>query len=103
MPNINYRAGRNYEYQRMQHYRKVLGHDCWRSAGSHGHFDLTSVSPGGDVYFIQNKRVDTEAQAKRLIKNFMDRPPLGHRARARYTQVMEVYVKALRTTIEGYV
>jgi hypothetical protein len=95
-PNVNYLAGRRVEYARMKHYRKFLGHEVMRTAGSHGLFDLISIAPRGEVYFIQVKRVEKKTQAERLIRQFKERPPLGDRYGARYYQVMEVSVKELR-------
>ena len=93
MPNANYNAGRRFEYERIKHYRDTLKWDVWRSAGSHGPFDITCVSAGGDVTFIQCKVVATKAAADRLIDEWHRHPPLGYRGRGHYHQRLDIKVK----------
>jgi hypothetical protein len=92
MPNSNYLAGRRFEYERKKYYERVLKCEVMRTAGSHGLFDLIVISPDGDVSFLQLKRTEDKATAKRMLNAFKARPPLGHRTRAKYHQVMEVKV-----------
>ena len=60
-----------------------------RSAGSKGPFDLITISSGGDVQLIQCKRSRSARHLESLMKEFKENPPLGHRERATYHQVME--------------
>ena len=92
-PNPNYTAGRRFEYERLKYWKEVMDHTCLRTAGSHGFADLITISPFGDVQFIQCKRVSTQAEATQLLKEFKKNPPLWHRPNACYDQVMEVRVK----------
>lgn len=93
MPNSNYQAGVRFERERMNHYKTALGHDVMRTAGSHGLFDVITISKGGDIQLLQCKVVSTQAEANRLIKAFKANPPLGQRERARYHQVLAVKVR----------
>ncbi len=92
MPNANYLRGVRFERERQQAY-EIEGWDCMRTAGSHGGADLIAISPKGDVRLIQCKVTSDVASVDRLFKSFRERPPFGHRERARYHQVMEVKIK----------
>ena len=92
MPNANYVAGRRFEYERAKHWRSI-GHEVMRTAGSHGLFDLITISTGGDIQLLQLKRVSNVAEAQCFLARFAARPPLGHRTRARYHQVLEIRVR----------
>lgn len=75
MPNPNYIAGRNFEYDVMRAYREA-GYDCLRMAGSHGYFDVVAVHKTQPVIdLIQCKVVNTPALADRLVKGFREAPP----------------------------
>lgn len=101
-PNSNYLAGRRFEYERMKHWRNQK-HDVMRTAGSHGLFDIVTIAPSGDVQLIQCKRCDNEASALRLVRNFKDRPPLGHRTHAKYHQGIEIRVKGDKEVISAWI
>ena len=101
--NVNYNAGRAFEYERMKFYKREKKCDVWRSSGSKGPFDLTVVTPGGDMLLIQCKRCNNEATAMRLIRQFREHPPLGQRTRAHYSQIMEVKVKGSKEVISSWV
>lgn len=97
MPNANYEAGRRFEYK----IKKAWEHDgyiVFRTAGSHGAFDLIAVARAGRICFIQCKRVQTKAQARRLLDRFRENPPL---APERFEQFMAVYVAETRETLTG--
>ena len=100
-PNTNYLIGRRQEYARAKHWRDC-GHVVLRTAGSHGFADLITISPAGDVQFIQVKRCDKEAQALRLIKQFKESPPLGIRIRGSYYQRIEVYCKETKKVVSSW-
>lgn len=89
MPNPNYIAGRAFEYKRMAHWRDK-GHVVLRMAGSHGPFDLVAIRPGDNVTLIQCKRVETQAQARRLATDWRTKPRI---IPGRYHQCLEVYVR----------
>jgi hypothetical protein len=101
MPNRNYINGRAFEYKRMAHYRS-LGDICLRTAGSHGFADLIVIHKG-TVNFVQCKRVQTVAQAERLIKGFKANPPMSVGAESHYIQIIDVYVKDTREVLRGWV
>lgn len=98
----NYERGRNFEYQRMRHY-KSLGYTVVRSAGSHSPIDLVAIHPEDSVILIQCKRVKTQSQADRMLKDFNKHPPLKVRnsqtADPTYVQRLEVYVSDLRQVV----
>jgi len=48
-----YTQGRNIEYQIVRYFKK-LGYEAWRTAGSHGPFDVIAVGPH-DVTLAQVK------------------------------------------------
>lgn len=98
MSNRNYVKGRAFEYKTAKTLRDVYGCEVMRTAGSHGLFDLISITPQGIVEFIQCKVVKTHAEAERLITKFQDQPPLGYRRLAAYHQQLEVKVQEDRST-----
>ncbi len=76
MPNSNYVRGRAFEYQIVKHFRD-LGYEAFRTAGSHGKFDVVAVHPDhGSVEFIQCKVVSSEADQRAFLKKFKKDPPL---------------------------
>ena len=93
-----YEKGRRFEYERKRFWEKA-GHDVWRSAGSHGLFDITTVDPLGTITLIQCKVVGDSTEGNRLLRNFKKSPPLGHRPYAKYHQVMEVKVSGSREVL----
>lgn len=99
-PNVNYRAGRDFEYKRRKHWQRE-GYEVIRAAGSHGCFDLIAFRTDAPVLGIQCKRVDKRSHANRMLKAFSSAPPL--QPSFHFHQVMEVYVKEdreiLSTTI----
>ena len=98
MPNRNYQAGVRFERARKKVWEQD-GNVVLRTAGSHGPFDLVAI--GEDrVRLIQCKRVQTKAQAMRLIRLFEAKPPLFCSGA---TQYLEVYVKDLREVQVGVV
>jgi len=102
-PNPNYEAGRRFEYVRRRHWMKQHM-DVSRTAGSHGAFDLICIStddPERFITLIQCKRVQTKAQARKLIDRFKESPPYdGH---SYFNQVIEVYVAETREVMSGWV
>lgn len=89
-PNPNYLAGRRAEYARAKYWRD-LKHTVMRTAGSHGPFDLLAISQAGTVLLIQIKRCQKKAQARRLIQQFKESPPLPDLVTNQFRQVIEVY------------
>lgn len=75
MSNPNYVKGRAYEYQVMKDWAKH-GYICMRTSGSHGHFDVIAVKPGGAVELIQCKTTETLSTAHRMVEEFHANPPL---------------------------
>ena len=77
MPNAGYAKGRRFEYERKKWW-EALGYVVLRMAGSHGFADLVALDPTGaePVQCIQCKVVRTDAEAKRLVKAFIQEPPL---------------------------
>lgn len=90
MANTNYIRGRAFEYARMRHW-EGKGYLTLRTAGSHGPFDIVAVRANAPVALIQCKIVQTETEARRLIRQFTENPPLS--PYGKYHQVMEVKVK----------
>lgn len=89
MANSNYRRGRAFEYEIAEAFR-ANGFDVTRTAGSHGAFDLWCVNPtNGFVQAIQCKVVQTEAEAKRMLKKFREHPPYRL---AKFHQTLQVKV-----------
>lgn len=70
MPNANYLAGRRFEYERMKYWRKDMGYDVMRTAGSRGTYDLIAIHPDHGVVLIQCKVVTHGAAADRLLEAF---------------------------------
>lgn len=76
MPNANYRYGRRKEYE-AQLWLNDHGCVAWRSAGSHGPFDITAVETEMcAVRFIQVKTTRGEAMATRWQTEWRRHPPL---------------------------
>lgn len=98
----NYKSGRRFEYEVMDTYRK-LDHQVMRTAGSHGLFDVITISPSGDILLIQCKRTKDPIEGLRLCKNFKENPPLGFRTRARYHQMIAVKVARIKKWLYGVV
>lgn len=93
MTNSNYIAGRKFEYDRLKFYKEA-GYTTFRTAGSHGLFDLIVIHPTlHTVTFIQCKRVSDEAEAKRMIKKFREDPPITINYHTEFHQKLEVKVK----------
>lgn len=71
-----YIKGRQKEYQAKKHLEK-LGYTVFRTAGSHGIFDLIAVK-GGRIRFIQIEVLDTGFKKKTLeeIESFQTKPEL---------------------------
>ncbi len=89
--NKNYQKGVRFERERLAYYRDTLRHDVVRAAGSHGNWDIVSVDPKwGVVNLIQCKVVGKEADARRLLDNFRENPPLTPMTNIH--QMMEVKV-----------
>ena len=76
MPNKAYEYGRRKEYESMQ-YLRDQGHIVFRTAGSHGSFDLICVE-GEDckVRFIQIKATRGASRTKNWKALFEATPPL---------------------------
>jgi len=91
MPNENYIAGRAFEYSTKKVY-EAKGYTVLRTAGSHGEYDLVAYRPWTPVLMIQCKRVATQAEAVRLIRNFREEPPMPPGG-ASFQQRLEVKVK----------
>jgi len=98
-PNNNYRAGRRFEYQRRLFYKKSGYEDVIRASGSHGAFDLLCFNSDRPVLAVQCKRVETMAEARRLLQRFKESPP--YLANEFFTQVMDVYVKKDREVVSA--
>lgn len=91
MPNSNYIRGRAFEYERLKYYKEVMKHDCLRTAGSHGAWDLISIdSVRGIVTLIQCKVCQDNTTKGRLLRNFRANPPYAPMEGIH--QVMEVKV-----------
>lgn len=88
MPNKNYLSGRRLEYETV-HTWVEKGYEAMRTAGSHGPFDVLAFRVDRKPEAIQCKVVALEAQADRLITEFIkDTIPSKH-----YHQTMTVKVK----------
>jgi len=84
----------------MKAWRKA-GYTVVRTAGSHGPWDIVAVRSDRPSECIQCKRVENEAIALRLIKEFKANPllnPSGY-----FHQVIEVYCSATREVLRGTV
>lgn len=71
MPNKNYQAGRRFEYEVMR-YWESREYEAMRTSGSHGSFDIIAIRADRKPEFVQCKRVSTEAEGRRLIRNFKE-------------------------------
>lgn len=88
MPNSNYTRGAKFERERKAHW-EALGYKAFRSAGSHGAFDLIVAHPTIDsVLFIQCKVVPTKAKAEAMIRKWWK----SERTLYQHTEVIEVKV-----------
>ena len=87
--NKNYVRGAAFERELVNKY-KALDAVAFRSAGSHSQVDVTVIPKTGPVIFIQAKTTSDEATAKRMIKNFKEKPFLP---RGPYLQVFAVKLK----------
>lgn len=93
MPNLNYLAGRRFEYARMKFWRE-RGYSVLRTAGSHGAWDLILVpctNSARKIILVQCKVVKTYAKALALINKFK-----GTSQSMNYHQRLEVYVRDTR-------
>lgn len=97
MPNPNYNAGRQQEYVVRKRMLKAGMLAVLRTAGSHGFADLIGVHRSGRVHFVQVKRVQNNAQAKRLVRHFTQNPPLP---KGEYSQILTIYVSESREYID---
>lgn len=99
MPNSNYKSGRAFEYKiaklwQDHHYTTI------RAAGSHGFADLIAFCPDCPVYAIQCKRVETKAQARKIISQLRnDRSFIKGK---HWRRVIEVYVSKTREYMTEY-
>lgn len=90
MPNNNYASGVRLE-RKIVHELRRSGYAASRTAGSHGLYDVYGLKAEWPVICVQCKRVESVADAKRLIEKFKENPPL---APSKYFhQVLEVAVK----------
>lgn len=69
MGNPNYQAGRREEYATQRKWEEA-GYSTIRASGSHGKADVVAFRPDRKPELIQCKVTKTEAEAKRLIKDF---------------------------------
>jgi len=100
MPNRNYEAGRRWEWTVMREWKKA-GYKVLRTAGSHGDYDVIAVKWGVYPAFIQCKVVQTEAEATRLIDNFLENPPW--KGDSYYEQFIQIHIKGDKRLFEGSV
>lgn len=71
MPNKNYQAGRRVEYEVIK-IMEAKGYKAFRTAGSHGEFDVVAYKWDRLPYFIQCKRITKENQRAGLIREFQE-------------------------------
>lgn len=104
MPNAKYISGRAFEYETMREFKK-LGYETFRTAGSHGLFDVIAVKRDCPTLLIQCKRTSDLATAERLKRSFANAPPMGFRQVefAHYVQVLLVKVKGQKSLVEEWV
>lgn len=88
MPNKNYKSGRAFEYETQKRWEEK-GYATIRASGSHGQFDVVAFRSDRKPEFIQCKVCNDEAEAKRLLKQFISDtiPSLN------YHQTMTIKVK----------
>jgi Holliday junction resolvase len=91
--NKNYRAGRAFEYEVVEHWRE-RGYDSIRTAGSHGLYDVIAFRVDRKPEMVQCKRTSRESEAKRLIEEFKKTPPALH-----YHQSMFVKIKGTKEPV----
>ncbi len=71
-PNPQYRTGRNAEYYVASKLRKLGASLVFRSAGSHGFFDLIAIFPKKrQIWLIQVKTSKHGVSIKRVQKNYV--------------------------------
>jgi Holliday junction resolvase len=71
MPNKNYLAGVRFEREVMKDL-ETDGWTCFRTAGSHGQYDVIAIRVDRKPLFIQCKRVTDENDHKRLVIKFRE-------------------------------
>lgn len=77
MPNRNYLRGRRIEYL-CQNELRALGYEAWRTAGSHGIFDVIAAKKT-QVLFIQCKAYKpTRAELKQIARDANCLPKSEH-------------------------
>jgi Holliday junction resolvase len=69
MPNKNYLRGRRFEWQ-LKKDLEEQGYLVFRTAGSHGLFDLIGLDKNGKPLLIQCKVTKNDKNIKTLIKEF---------------------------------
>jgi Holliday junction resolvase len=67
--NANYRAGRAIEYEVVKHFQNK-GYTAFRTAGSHGPYDVVAIRADRKPELVQCKRTSDVATAERLLKVF---------------------------------
>lgn len=92
MPNANYERGVRFERE-LKAKLEAKGCQVFRTAGSHGAFDLIAVAPYDEPQFIQCKvlKDGDEKAAYMLIRKFVHSPPLP--PCERYVQIIAVKIK----------
>lgn len=102
MPNSNYERGVRFERQVKEEWNEK-GYVTFRTAGSHGAFDIIAVHPEHPTELIQCKVLKDggEKQAFMMIRKFKLEPPLS--PSKFYHQTMEVYSMADRKLTSGTV
>lgn len=99
MPNPNYKAGRAFEYKIAKLWRE-LHYTVIRSAGSHGFADLMAFCAECPVFAIQCKRVQTRAEARKVIDRL--RNPREFPKGKHWRRAVEVYVVKTREHLTEY-
>lgn len=99
MPSSNYKMGRALEYKVRKQWQGV-NYTVIRAAGSHGFADLIAFCPECPVFAIQCKRVETKAQALKIIDRL--RSPREFPKGKHWKRVVEVYVSKTREYITEY-
>lgn len=65
MPNKNYLRGRRYEYELVQFYKQFPMAQVYRTAGSHGFYDVIAILPDTkEIFLIQCKTKVTDKNIK---------------------------------------
>lgn len=98
MANSRYVAGVAYE-RRCKKKWEEAGWHVTRSAGSHGAYDLIAVHEGnGAVILAQCKVLETMAQAKRLVRDWV--PAL--KSNDNYLQLLTIWVREEKTVVDTW-